>query len=71
MFSHNTCIIIDRGISDLKCTSKVASAILMLRKGGSKAWTPELDAEMIAWSTKQINWLETAKIAIEERDALK
>lgn len=43
----------------------------MLRQGGSKAWTPELDAKMIDWSTKQINWLETAKIAIEEREAKK
>jgi hypothetical protein len=43
----------------------------MLRKGGSKAWTSALDAKMIAWSTNQINWLETAKIAIEERDAKK
>jgi hypothetical protein len=47
--------------------AKVSSAVLMLRKGGSKAWTADLDNKMISWSTKQANWLETADIALQER----
>ncbi|KAF4613020.1 hypothetical protein D9613_010913 [Agrocybe pediades] len=57
------------GVLDLKSFAKVASAILILRKGGSTEWTKDLDDQMVAWSKEYINWLETAKIAIEEREA--
>jgi len=57
--------------SDLKAFAKIASAILILRKGGSTAWTTDLDNQMIAWSKAYINWLETAKIAVEERVSTK
>ena len=60
-----------RFISDLKSMAKITSAILLLRKGGSTAWTKELDDRMISWTNDYIKWMETADIAIEEAIALK
>ncbi|KAF8152909.1 chondroitin AC/alginate lyase [Crassisporium funariophilum] len=54
------------GLLDLKAMSKITSAILLLRKGKSAAWTSDLDNQMIAWSREYITWLETADIAVEE-----
>ena len=51
--------------------AKVTSAILLLRKGGSTAWTKDLDDRMISWSNDYIEWIETADIAIEEANAEK
>ena len=51
--------------------TKVATGILVLRKGKSALWTTELDNQMIAWAREYITWLETTQIAIEERDATK
>ena len=51
--------------------AKITSAILLLRKGGSKAWTKDLDDRMISWSNDYIKWMETADIAIEEANAPK
>lgn len=51
--------------------AKVCSAVLLLRKGGSTAWTTELDEQMISWSNDYIKWMETAEIAIEESMAAK
>ncbi|PFH51147.1 hypothetical protein AMATHDRAFT_143319 [Amanita thiersii Skay4041] len=57
------------GVLDLKSMSKVVSGILLLREGKSSAWTPDIDAQMVAWSKEYITWLETAHIAIEEAHA--
>ena len=51
--------------------AKVTSAILLLRKGGSTAWTKDLDERMIAWTKEYIKWMETAEIAIDEANAAK
>ena len=51
--------------------AKIASAILILRKGESPDWTPELDERMIAWSSEYINWLETSDLALAEGAAAK
>ena len=51
--------------------AKVTTGILVLRKGKSTLWTTDLDNQMISWAKEYITWLETAKIAIEERDATK
>ena len=51
--------------------AKVTSAILLLRKGGSTAWTKDLDERMISWSNDYIKWMETAEIALEEAAAAK
>ena len=51
--------------------AKVTTAILLLRKGGSTAWTTDLDDKMISWSNDYIKWMETAKMAIEEAAAAK
>ena len=58
-------------ISDLKAMAKVTTGILVLRKGKSTLWTTDLDNQMIAWTREYITWLETAEIAIEERDSTK
>ncbi|CAA7263300.1 unnamed protein product [Cyclocybe aegerita] len=57
------------GLLDLKGMAKITSAILLLRKGGSTVWTSELDSQMIAWAREYIQWMETAEISIEEREA--
>jgi len=51
--------------------AKVTTGILVLRKGKSTLWTTDLDNQMIAWTREYITWLETAEIAIEERDSTK
>ena len=58
-------------ISDLKAMAKVTSAILLLRKGGSTAWTKDLDERMISWTKEYIKWMETAEFAIDEANAAK
>jgi hypothetical protein len=56
---------------DLKCMAKVASGIQILRDGHSRAWTRELDDQMQQWSTTYLNWLQTAKIALQEKASIK
>ena len=51
--------------------AKIASALLLLRKGGSTAWTSDLDNKMIAWSREYITWLENSELATDERDSEK
>ena len=51
--------------------TKIANAILILRKGGNSDWTPESDAAMIAWSREYITWLETAELALGEGNSAK
>jgi len=57
--------------SDLKGMAKIASAILLLRKGGSTDWTSTLDTAFVAWCRQYITWLETSPIALEEASAEK
>lgn len=57
--------------SDLKGMTKITSAILILRKGKSAAWTADLDNQMIDWTRQYINWLETAATAMKESKAAK
>jgi len=54
------------GVLDLKGIAKIASAILVLRKGENTDWTPELDSDMITWCRQYINWLETSDLALGE-----
>jgi len=51
--------------------TKITSAILILRKGKSAAWTADLDNQMIDWTRQYINWLETAATAMKESKAAK
>jgi len=51
--------------------AKVTTGILVLRKGKSALWTTDLDNQMIDWTREYVTWLETAEIAIEERDSTK
>ncbi|KAF8601426.1 chondroitin AC/alginate lyase [Ceratobasidium sp. AG-I] len=57
------------GILDLKCMSKLASGVLLLRKGQSAEWTSALDDGLNAWSKQYITWLTTDKMALEEKAA--
>jgi hypothetical protein len=57
------------GILDLKAMAKVTTGILVLRKGKSTLWTTELDNQMVSWAREYTSWLETAEIALEERNA--
>ena len=51
--------------------AKVTTAILLLRRGGSTAWTTDLDDKMTSWSYEYIKWVETSKTAIEAAAATK
>jgi len=57
------------GVLDLKGMAKIASGILILRKGNSSDWTTTLDSQMIEWTRSYITWLTTARIALEEAAA--
>lgn len=57
------------GVLDLKCMAKIVSGILILRKGNSSDWTPDLDEKMNTWTQQYIMWLETAPLAIQESKA--
>ncbi|KAJ2919685.1 hypothetical protein MD484_g629, partial [Candolleomyces efflorescens] len=54
------------GVLDLKGMAKIASAILILRKGQNTDWTADIDAGMVEWCQDYIRWLETAEQALEE-----
>ncbi|KAJ7291466.1 chondroitin AC/alginate lyase [Mycena rebaudengoi] len=54
------------GVLDLKGFVKIVSGILILRKRKSVDWTPEIDSQLVSWSKKYMEWLETNKLGIEE-----
>ncbi|KAJ7337527.1 chondroitin AC/alginate lyase [Mycena albidolilacea] len=54
------------GILDLKGFVKIVSGIIVLRERKCTDWTDAIDAQMIAWTNKYINWLETNKLGIDE-----
>lgn len=58
------------GILDLKCMTKIVSAILLLREAKAPLWTADIDAAFTSWAKEYIQWLTTAEIALEERKAL-
>jgi len=47
----------------------ITTGILIFRKKGCTDWTSDVDSQMIAWTKQYIQWLETALISTEERDA--
>lgn len=51
--------------------TKIASAILILRKGQNTDWTADIDAGMVSWCREYIRWLETSELALEEAAAPK
>ena len=55
------------GILDLKCMSKIATAILTLRLGGSSEWTPEIDQSFTKWLHAYIPWMTNNTLAHQER----
>ncbi|KAJ6588175.1 alginate lyase-domain-containing protein [Mycena capillaripes] len=54
------------GVLDLKGFVKIVSGILILRKRKCTDWTDGIDAQMVAWTGKYINWLETNKLGVDE-----
>jgi len=57
------------GVLDLKGMTKVANAILIMRKAEAPFWTAEMDAQMVAWTHEYIGWLESAELALDEGSA--
>ncbi|KAI0634347.1 chondroitin AC/alginate lyase [Trametes polyzona] len=57
------------GVLDLKCMSKLVSGVLILREGKASEWTSEIDTQLTNWTKSYIEWLTTAKIALEEQAA--
>ena len=54
-----------RMFRDLKGIAKVATGVLILRRGNSTAWSP-VDNDFNEWCKKYLEWLENTDIAIEE-----
>ncbi|KAK7042541.1 chondroitin AC/alginate lyase [Favolaschia claudopus] len=54
------------GILDLKGFVKVVSGILILRKRKCTDWTATIDAQLVDWTKKYIEWLETNQLGIDE-----
>jgi len=57
------------GVLDLKCMTKIVSGILILRNGKAPEWTSDLDSQFVTWVLEYITWLQTADIAIQERNS--
>lgn len=56
---------------DLKSMVKILSGVLILRNGKATEWTSEVDDGFVSWAKAYIPWLQTNKLAIEERDSTK
>jgi len=54
------------GLLDFKQMAKITSAILILRNGSSSDWTPELNDQMMNWTTSYVGWMTTSPIAYAE-----
>lgn len=59
------------GVLDLKCMSKVVSAVLLLRHGEAPEWTTAMDAGLIEWANAYIIWLTNNPLALAEKAAKK
>ncbi|KAI0088285.1 alginate lyase-domain-containing protein [Irpex rosettiformis] len=57
------------GILDLKGMTKLTSGVLILRSGKAPEWTSDIDSQFNEWLKKYIEWLETATIAIQEKNS--
>ncbi|KAK7679627.1 hypothetical protein QCA50_017339 [Cerrena zonata] len=57
------------GVLDLKSMVKILSGVLILRNGKAAEWTSEVDDGFVSWAKAYIPWLQTNKLAIEERDS--
>lgn len=51
--------------------AKIATGIMILREGKSSAWTSELDTQMTNWTNSYMHWLETADLALQEKNTVK
>ncbi|KAI0826105.1 alginate lyase-domain-containing protein [Irpex lacteus] len=57
------------GILDLKGMTKLTSGVLILRGGNAPEWTSDVDGQFTDWVKRYIEWLETAGIAIQEKNS--
>ncbi|KAI0696536.1 chondroitin AC/alginate lyase [Cytidiella melzeri] len=57
------------GILDLKSMTKLTSGVLILREGKAVEWTTYIDTQFNNWLNLYIEWLETATIALQEKNA--
>jgi hypothetical protein len=51
--------------------SKIASGVLLLRESKAAVWTSDIDSGFNTWINAYIQWLTTADIALQERQAAK
>ncbi len=54
------------GVLDLKCMTKIANAVLILRGGKAPEWTEALDVGLVNWTTTYIGWLTHDTLALQE-----
>ena len=55
--------------SDLKCMTKIASGVLLLRSGRAPEWTSDTDTQFVAWLNSYVAWLTSADLALQEKNA--
>lgn len=59
------------GILDLKSMVKILNGVLIFRGGKPAEWTSDVDNGLVEWAKAYIPWLQTARIAVEEKDSTK
>lgn len=55
----------------MKGMTKLTSGVLILRGGNAPEWTSDVDGQFTDWVKRYIEWLETANIAIQEKNSTK
>ncbi|KAF9503545.1 hypothetical protein BS47DRAFT_1402298 [Hydnum rufescens UP504] len=58
------------GVLDLKCMTKIASAVLTLRLGASPEWTTQIDQGFTQWVSQYIVWMTNSTLAYQERTSV-
>jgi hypothetical protein len=54
------------GLLDLKEMARVATGVMILRKGNSPDWSKDLDTQMTNWSKTYITWMQTNPLGVAE-----
>ncbi|GJJ10861.1 hypothetical protein Clacol_005089 [Clathrus columnatus] len=57
------------GVLDAHPITKIVSSILIMRMENNTDWTDDMHNQFVSWSNQYVQWLETAKIAIQESEA--
>jgi hypothetical protein len=54
------------GLLDLKAMARIATSVMILRKGNSPDWTKDMDTQLMNWTTTYINWMKTNALGTDE-----